>query len=192
MASRRRIIVGITGMPGAGKSTVADALVELGFLRINMGDVIRDEALRRGVRMDDESLGKLMLQLRTEYGDDVIAGICLRKINDSSADRFVIDGLRSFVEAEAFRKAGFFKLLAVHASSSRRLRLLQKRGRADAPVSKSTFENRDAREKSIGIGRVIESADKAISNEDLTIDELRLNAVQIVKMWLKDYEAAGS
>jgi len=179
-------------MPGAGKSTIADALVTLGFSRINMGDVVREEASRKGAKMDDESLGRVMLELRKEHGNDAIAKICLRKMDESLGDRFVIDGLRSMAEAEVFRRAGTLKLIGVHASPSRRLRLLKQRGRGDAPVSESEFRRRDQREKSIGVLEVIESADAVLCNEDVTIEELQRNAIQTVKMWMEQYEGVRS
>jgi len=37
----------LTGMPGAGKSTVAAVLKEKGFSVIIMGDIVRKEAVRR-------------------------------------------------------------------------------------------------------------------------------------------------
>ena len=42
---QRRLIVCLTGMPGAGKSTVAIVLKEKGFSVIIMGDIVREEAV---------------------------------------------------------------------------------------------------------------------------------------------------
>ena len=47
------LIIAITGMPGAGKSTVAGALGGVGLRRIAMGDMIREESSRRGLPLDD-------------------------------------------------------------------------------------------------------------------------------------------
>ena len=38
--ARKRFFVCLTGMPGAGKSSVADSLKERGFYVISMGDVV--------------------------------------------------------------------------------------------------------------------------------------------------------
>jgi len=43
------LIVGVTGMPGAGKTTAARHLSGLGYAVISMGDVIREEVARRGL-----------------------------------------------------------------------------------------------------------------------------------------------
>ena len=61
-------------MPGAGKSTVATILHNDGFSVITMGDVIREEAIRQNLEMNDSNLGNLMLNLRKNMGP---AGCCL-------------------------------------------------------------------------------------------------------------------
>ena len=45
-------------MPGAGKSTVASSLKEKGFQVITMGDVIREEAMRLKLDLNDTNFGK--------------------------------------------------------------------------------------------------------------------------------------
>ena len=39
-----KLIVCLTGMPGAGKSTIADGLKSKGYEVINMGNAVRNEA----------------------------------------------------------------------------------------------------------------------------------------------------
>ena len=46
-------------MPGAGKSTVAAVLKEKGFSVIIMGDIVREEAVRRNMELTDTNLRKL-------------------------------------------------------------------------------------------------------------------------------------
>jgi len=43
------IVIGVTGMPGAGKDTVRDIVREYGFPVVVMGDEVRAEAARRGL-----------------------------------------------------------------------------------------------------------------------------------------------
>jgi len=45
-----KLIVCLTGMPGAGKSTIADGLKSKGFDAINMGDAVRTEAKKKKSR----------------------------------------------------------------------------------------------------------------------------------------------
>ncbi|MBI2006050.1 MAG: AAA family ATPase, partial [Nitrosopumilales archaeon] len=59
-----KLIVCLTGMPGAGKSTIANGLKSKGFDVINMGDAVRAEAKKRNLEPTGKNLGKLMLELR--------------------------------------------------------------------------------------------------------------------------------
>ena len=55
-------------MPGAGKTTIAEALQSKGFEKITMGDAVRAEAARRKIEPNGANLGKLMLELREKSG----------------------------------------------------------------------------------------------------------------------------
>jgi dephospho-CoA kinase len=152
-------------MPGAGKSTVAEACPRLGFEIFRMGDDVRMEAERRNVTPTDENLGKIMLELRQINGPVAIAHLCEQRIEKNSKSRFIaIDGIRNVEEFNEFKKLGMAKLLAVHASPDRRFRFLQARGRSDFPATRESFESRDRRELSVGVSEAIALADEVISN----------------------------
>jgi dephospho-CoA kinase len=78
--TRRVVIICLTGMPGAGKSTVANSLKDKGFLVITMGDVIREEAIRLNLDLGDANLGKLMIKMRNEMGQGAIAELVIKRI----------------------------------------------------------------------------------------------------------------
>ena len=59
-----KLIVCLAGMPGAGKSTIANGLKSKGYHIINMGNAVRAEATKRNLEPTGENLGKLMLELR--------------------------------------------------------------------------------------------------------------------------------
>lgn len=182
------MIIAITGMPGAGKSTVAGALGGVGLRRIAMGDMIREETSRRGLPLDDKNMGAVMQELRGKYGAGAVAELCLLSIQSKEGEAaVVIDGIRSVAEIEIFRKAGDVKLLAVLASPKRRFELLTSRGRADAPPNLESFKTRDARELSIGIGGAIALADEAIVNEHITPDELADAALSTATRWMRPF-----
>lgn len=182
------LIVCITGLPGAGKTTVADALKSMGFSVISMGDVVRNEAKKRGLELNDANLGKVMLELRSTYGPDAIAvyvGEMIKSMNESKY--FAIDGLRSVREADRLREYGYVKILAVHAPRARRFDFLVKRGRSDAPTDIHEFDARDRRELDVGVAEAIAFAD-AIVNNDCNKEELVNRALTIVKRWIDEYE----
>jgi dephospho-CoA kinase len=185
----RRLIVCITGMPGAGKSTIADSLKEKGFSVIAMGDIIREEARQQKVDPTDANLGKLMLKLRNDLGPGAIAHLILRKIdkqhnNNEDMDKIVIDGIRGIAEVEILKNAGCVKLLAIHASTNKRFKHLKQRARSDDPSVIEEFTTRDKRELTVGISEAIALADETLSNNELTVDQLKEKGFRIIEKWI--------
>jgi dephospho-CoA kinase len=185
--SNKRLIVCLTGMPGAGKSSVASFLKEKGFAVVTMGDVVREEAKRQGLEPTDVNLGKMMLKLRQDLGPGAVGHIVLQKLaRDGSSSNVVIDGIRSIAEVEVLKKVGHVRLLAIHASQDTRFKHLKERARADAPSNDNEFAGRDKRELTVGISEAIALANEMISNNDLTLEQLKLRAYDIVKEWLEE------
>jgi dephospho-CoA kinase len=187
--NNKRLIVCITGMPGAGKSSVASFLKEKGFAVVTMGDVIREEAKRQGLEPTDVNLGKMMLKLRQNLGPGAVGHIVLQKLarDGDSSSKVVIDGIRSIAEVEVLKNVGHVRLLAIHASQDTRFKRLKERGRADAPSNGNEFAVRDERELSVGVSESIALANEMISNNDLTtLEQLKLRAYDIVKEWLEE------
>ncbi len=162
-----KLVLGLTGMPGAGKSLFVEAAEELGYLKVTMGDVIREETRKRGLELNPQNVGKVMLDLRKEGGNNVIAEKCIPKIQQQPSSKIVIDGLRSLNEADVF-KANFagFKLLAVHASPETRFVRLSQRGRSDDPQTFEVFHERDMRELSVGLGNAIAMSEYVLVNDN--------------------------
>ena len=172
-------------MPGAGKSTIATGLKEKGYEIINMGDAVRREAKHRNLEPTGQNLGKLMLELREKNGQGAVAELVKPIIENSISDVIIIDGIRSSPEIEVLRKFGTVKLLAIHASTDTRFGYLQKRGRSDDPKTKENFQERDDRELGVGISNPIALSDDAISNNNLTKEELIEEAFIKIEKWVK-------
>jgi len=180
------MIVAITGMPGAGKSTATKSLIADGWNKVVMGDVIREETRRRGLEPSAKNTGEVMKKLREERGPSAVADLCLEAIQRSGSDRVVVDGIRSLEEVETFRKRARVMLVAVHASRARRFRLLKERGRSDDPVTEGMFLNRDERELGVGIGEAIALADEVVSNEHTTPEQLAEQLASLVEQWERE------
>ncbi|MEM1550828.1 MAG: AAA family ATPase [Candidatus Bathyarchaeia archaeon] len=178
---KQSIVIGIAGMPGAGKDTVKEIICRYGFPVIVMGDEIRAEAARRNLTPTPENLGRLMVEIRAEEGPDAVAKRCIRKIRDLDADVIVVNGLRNPEEVELFRREfPSFRVIAIHASPRTRFKRLLKRGRSDDPKDWATFCSRDRRELSVGLGNVIAMADYMIVNEG-EIEELEREVKMVIE-----------
>jgi len=180
-----KLIVCLTGMPGAGKSTIAEGLKLKGYEIINMGNAVRDEAKKRNLEPTRDNLGKLMLELREKNGPGAVTELIKLQIESSIASIVLIDGIRSNDEIQVLKKFGSVKLLAIHASTDTRFNFLQKRGRSDDPKTKEHFTERDDRELGVGISNSIALSDYAISNIGLTKDELIEMSFKIIQSWIK-------
>ena len=176
-----KLIVGLTGMPGSGKSLVVQAAKKLGYEVITMGDVVREETAKRGLEPTPPNIGKVMLELRKTNGDRVIAENCIPKIKEKRGTRIIVDGLRSYVEVETFQRTlPHFVLVSVHASPQARFERLCSRGRSDDPKTWEDFHERDLRELGVGIGHSIALAEYVIIN-DSTKEALNEKVAGILK-----------
>lgn len=168
-----RIILGITGMPGAGKTTVAKHISSRGIKDLAMGDIIREKAKEMGYGAGKEGQKMVVNKLRETGGKDIVARLTLEKMIKMNLENVIIDGIRSMHEVELFSTQFKVILLAVHASQARRYEFLSKRGRTDDPHKIEDFKERDKLEIELGIGTVIALSDLMIVNEDISLNELQ-------------------
>jgi len=162
----KKTVIGVAGMPGAGKSLVARIAGRMGYSLVVMGDVVREETKKRGLEPTPENVGTVMLKLRDEEGPAVVAKRCVPKIENAPAHVVVVDGLRSLHEVEEYKRHfKRFVSFAIHSSPETRFQRLFRRKRSDDPKGWKTFHERDMRELSVGLGGVIAIADYLIVNE---------------------------
>lgn len=127
-------IIGLIGLPGSGKGEASRTARECGLEVLVMGDVIRDEAKRLGLKPTDKNLGAVATALRRDEGPNAIAMRILLRAKATGEEIVVVDGLRSQEEAECFKaNAEEFQLVEICAPASARLRWLESRGRPDDP-----------------------------------------------------------
>ena len=174
----KKKVIGFTGLPGSGKSTAIEAIRELGTI-ITMGDVVREEAKKRGIEPTDENLGEIARELRKEGGNEIVAQKCVELIIESECEVIFIDGVRSLSEVNVFRKTWKFPLIATVIDENIRFKRLHERGRTDDPKILDELRKRDEREVSFGLKDVIEIADYKIENTS-TVEELQKKTRNVV------------
>ena len=186
---KEKIVVGVAGMPGAGKATMKEMVQKMGYSVVVMGDEIREETKRRGLEPTPENIGMVMLKLREEEGPAVVAKRCIPKIVKAEEKVVIVDGIRSLHEVNEFRRHyPKFALIALHASPETRFQRLFQRKRSDDPKVWETFMERDSRELSVGLGDVIATADHVIINEGTKAQlkrGVRKVLGDVVRKWMK-------
>jgi dephospho-CoA kinase len=187
--SADKLVIGVAGMPGSGKSVVVDSARSLDYDVVAMGDVVRQETLKRGLDLTSQNVGQVMLQLREEGGNYVIAQKCISKIQKQSSPKVIVDGLRSLCEVDIFKEHfAKFTLLAIHASPETRFKRLSSRHRSDDPAEWESFHERDIRELGVGLGNVIAMSEQLIVNDNSlehVKEKVKESLNRIEKKWLK-------
>ena len=160
-------MIGVTGMPGAGKSAIHEVAKKYNLPVVSMGDVVRYETKKRGLPLTPENVGNTAINLRKEFGNEAIAVACLRYIEENLKDKdaIIVEGIRSLYEINYFRKHCPMVLIAIHSSPLTRFERLKMRGREDDSTNWEIFVERDLRELGFSIGYAIALADFMVVNE---------------------------
>ena len=179
-----KLVVCLTGMPGAGKSTIVSKLKEEGYETFSLGDGVRAEAKKLNLEPTGENLGKLMLELREKNGPGAVAELLKKSIQESTHDIIIIDGIRSIHEINVLKETGNVKLLAVNAAADTRFNFLRERKRSDDPLTREKFEERDNREIGVGLEEIIGLADESIENNKVSINQMVESAIKVFQKWI--------
>jgi len=168
----KKLVIAVSGMPGAGKGVATQVAKQIGLPVLVLGDVIREETDRRGLEPTPKNIGNVMLQVRANEGPAVVAKRLLPKVEASTSPSIIVEGVRSLDEVAELRSKFEVLTVAIHASPRTRFQRLLSRNRSDDPQTWEVFCERDDRELKVGLGYVIALADRVLVNER-TISELQ-------------------
>lgn len=174
-------IIGVTGMPLSGKTTVARLLEGYDFELLDMGDVVRQEMEKRDIEPGNE--GSFVNEMRDEHGMDAIAQLSIPYLEEIIAeeDKIVITGMRGWSEKNLFEDetGEDIETVAVWASRETRRKRRKERQR-DEDVEGQGFHERDLREIENGVGKLMALSDHLVENDDVTLEELRSEVEEVV------------
>lgn len=175
-------IYGITGMPLAGKTTVADILEEEGYSVLDMGDVVREERDKRDIPVSDT--GEFVNEQRDMKGMDAIAQLSIPYLKDllEETEKIIITGMRGWMEKERFEAEtqAEIEVIAVWASRRTRKQRMEARQR-DEDVEGDSFHERDLRDLDNGVGKLIALSDHMIKNDAIDETELKERVNQLIE-----------
>ena len=193
-------VICVTGMPGCGKEEFVRVAQERGLAIVRMGDVVREEAKRRGLKFSDETVGGMAHEERVRLGFGIWAERTVPHVGDAHEDfvRAIMETTAAIVRnrppeylevpsPERFRRAfgEALVVVAIHASPKMRYGRILKRGRGDDILSHEEFHRREERELGWGLAEVIATADFVIVNEG-TLDAMQARSHEVL-----DAVAAG-
>ncbi len=164
------MILGISGLYGAGKGEAVQYLKARSFYPHSLSDVIREELSRRGLEPTRERMIEVGNEIRASEG---LGGIADRLADSLVADRnYVIDSIRHPAEVDALRAATeHFRLLWIDADEKTRLQRIIARERAGDPTSLEALRNLEGRE----LGSENPAAQQLLAVRELADDHVENN-----------------
>jgi cytidylate kinase len=155
-------LVAISGRRGSGKTFLAERLATTeGFAAASFGDVVRTEALKRGLQLDVESLQTFGVRLLNEWGAPTFCDKVLESI--PPARDAVVEGIRHMDVLESLKaktSANQRKFVAVFVEVSERERRRRLRLRED-----DEGRLRDQHEVEAEVAALRETADLLVNGE---------------------------
>ncbi len=184
--NKGKIIIGLVGTLGAGKSTIAGYLETFGFKTFKLSEVIRKEFKNRILKRSElQDKGD---KLRERHGTNYLAKKTLEEIKKMGVKKAVVDGVRNLGEFNFFASESNFYLISVDAPPRVRYERLKVRKSEADPKNWDGFISMEKRDlgEDVPYGqqtkKVMERADLRIINTELEklpkkIDEI-LEALQ--------------
>ncbi len=160
------MIIGLTGMPGSGKTTIAKYLKEkYNFSLVSMSDAVKEKMKSESVEINNDSLRSFSQGLRDKFGMDIAARLTVDYIKHRT-DNICIDGIRGPDEIRYFKEHmdGRFYVIGLVSESETRYERLMDRGRADDPHTVEGLKERDQKEIRFGIPEALKIVDFTVSN----------------------------
>ena len=180
------MILGVTGLHGSGKDTVAQLLIEKNFYHYSLSDFIREEAKKRKIPLTRDNLVALGNELRTKFGNKVLALRALEKVQDG--ENYVITSIRNVDEVHAVLSCEDAILINVVSDRSTRLKRMVSRNREEDPKTIQELKEKEENEMSDNpaaqqLHKVTKMANVTVAN-DGTLEHLRKKIDRLVENYL--------
>ncbi len=165
--------IGLTGQNCSGKGVASEVLREAGYTYFSLSDIVREEALERGLDTGRENLIMVGTDLRRQEGPGTLAMRILDKLGEPS----IIDSIRNPEEIEVLRSLDDFILIGITAPAELRFARMQERGRSGDAGTFEVFLEQEKREQSSSssgqqLHKCLEMADKIVENSG-SLEEFR-------------------
>ena len=142
------MILVVAGLPGSGKSTIAEMLRGEGFDVIEYGDIWRELLKKAKIPLNDpKATREFTAMLREKHGKDIYSKHAVKKIK-KSMKHVVLMGLRSTYELDYIKKkVDKVDIIAVRSPFNTRFKRLKSRAKPEDPKTLGDFKWLETREK---------------------------------------------
>ena len=177
-----RFVLGVLGMPGSGKSQVAELFRNCGLPIIRLGGFIEEEVVRRGLPLNSANETLVRNGLREEFGKGVLASRVLDAISvDTSESLFVLDGVASPEEDHALRMNLEDSYFTIAILVDRDIRYSRLEVRDHRHLTNEQAEERDLQEiRSLRKAECMVLSDYFVLNNDDLHSLLQLSLTKVV------------
>ncbi|MFA6005221.1 MAG: nucleoside monophosphate kinase [Patescibacteria group bacterium] len=167
---RNKLVMGIVGLPGAGKSYAATFFKEKGLPVLRLGAITDEEIKKRGLENNIHNNRVVREEFRKHHGMDAYVKLNMQNIRQLLEENQVVilDGLRSFEEYLSAKKL-FKNIFVLAVVADKKIRYARVARRKDRSNLKG--EERDVHEVlGLNMGPTIAFADKTIINNGSATD----------------------
>ena len=99
MALEKRVL-GVTGLSGAGKTMLCEAVQAQSYDVFSCGEIVREETMKRGLSATASNMAAVSLDIRKKEGPAGVSRRLLSKIKNSKSKVVAVDGVKSLEEVE--------------------------------------------------------------------------------------------
>lgn len=178
----------LTGFKCAGKTSLANYLVEYGYKKLEFRDAVVAEANRRGLNPEQLSvLQTLGRQGIAEGGEDYWARVLIEQMQPGN--KYVVVGNRYPKEIDAIKTIPKSFLIGVYATDHLRMERMFLRAQPCDPTTPQGFKEMDERDRGINGNNSGQRSEECFNLADLiipnngTLDELQKKAGLLLNLF---------
>lgn len=165
--NKNKIVIGLVGQIASGKGTIANYYKEKHDASTHrFSTMLRDVLNRLYLEKNRENMQFISTILRQGFGEDLMAKVIAKDVENDPSGIVVVDGVRRFADISYLKKIDGFVLVAITAAPELRHQRLV--GRAENPGDKEkTFDQFIAdqnNEADAEVPEVMKEADIMIDN----------------------------